>query len=262
MSELTKMKLAMQVLIMVTLFSSCGNYFERKNQGDSQTKPPAGVSKPGSGNGTTTEDQIVFAVVAEKIFVPYCIKCHQNYADYAAVKADVSKIIETVESNRMPKKSDPLTDDLKQLLRLWVQNGAPEMATPIVKEPQPPKPPALPTPTPQPAPPVSTPPQEEVLAPNWNSLSKKIFSARCTSCHSPDGEANFFDLTSRQKVLEQSDRQVGGKKFFNFEDVENSFFMAVIQNPDEPMPPKSTAFAPLTQEEISVLKNWIKLGLP
>ena len=49
---------------------------------------------------------------------------------------------------------------------------------------------------------------------------------------------------------------------FDFENPEQSYMLEVIQDPLEPMPPLDSGIPQLTEEEIAVLQEWIRLGLP
>ncbi len=223
-------------LLSVFLFTACGAYYQKKF--DEVTLPPNSDQngKPSTG--------IAFDVVKKNILEPSCIKCHQNYSFYDSVKQDIDKIVQNVETDRMPKNSSPLSAAQKKLLSDWVADGAQDKVANVD--------PAKPT----------EPKPEDMLAPNWASLSRKVFFARCTTCHSPNGEAKFLDLSSRQAVFESYNRMYEGKPLLNFEKPSESYLLDVIQDPDEPMPPKKSKLEPLTQAEIDVLTEWIRLGLP
>jgi hypothetical protein len=62
-----------------------------------------------------------------------CLSCHRvggklmALDSYAAVKARLAQIEDSVRTNRMPKNG-PLPQDKKQLLYNWISQGAPEFA--------------------------------------------------------------------------------------------------------------------------------------
>lgn len=216
--------------------SSCGAYYQKKGQ----PEPLAG----GQDQSLKQGSEIVFEKVKKSIFEPACMKCHQNYSFYDSVKQDLNLIVQNIETDRMPKNSGPLSAEQKKLLAEWVANGAQNI---IANDGQ--QKPVEPVP-------------DDKLMPNWNSLSRKIFFARCTTCHSTDGEAKFLDLSSRQKIFEAYNRKFEGKSLINFEKPAESYLLEVIQDPVEPMPPKKSKFQQLTKAEIETLTEWIRLGLP
>lgn len=97
--------------------------------------------------------------------------------------------------------------------------------------------------------------QKPVTA-DWNSISAVIFVPRCIPCHNPRGQARFLDLSTRESVLAASD------KIFNFEDPEASYLIEVIRDPLEPMPPPTSSLRQLSEDEVSILIDWIAQGLP
>ena len=229
------MKISFLITLVFLLFS-CGSYFEKKDQGS-----PA-IPSPDQKLNQVSE--IAFETVKKKIFEPSCIKCHQNYGFYESVKQDLNSIVQNVETDRMPKNASPLTAEQKKLLVEWVADGAKNVVTAGEK--------------PRPDEPVS----DDKLLASWTSLSRKIFFSRCTTCHSPNGEAKFLDLSTRQKIYEAGSRKFEGQALLNFEKPEQSYLLDVIQDPVEPMPPIKSKFPQLSKSEIEVLKEWIRLGLP
>lgn len=225
-------------LALLLLLGCSGNY---------QNKLPEIISLPNSGQNqkpAPVGSVLSFDTIKRSIFEPSCIKCHQNYNFYDSVKQDINSIVQTIETDRMPKNGPALTVEQKKLLADWVASGAPN----IVSDGDGNKP--------------TEPVPDETLAPNWNSLSRKIFFARCTTCHSSSGEAKFLDLSSRQKVFESYNKMFEGKPLINFEKPSESYLLEVIQDPDEPMPPKKSNFKQLDKAEVDVLTEWIRLGLP
>ncbi len=227
---------ALLLMSSITLLSACGSYFQKKDQGNPSAVNPDQKINPSSG--------IAFETVKKNIFEPSCIKCHQNYSFYDSVKQDLNSIVQNVETDRMPKNASPLTSEQKKLLAEWVADGAKNtIATDGHPKPVEPVP-------------------DDKLMPNWNSLSRKIFFSRCTTCHSPNGEAKFLDLSARQKIFEAYNRKFEGKALLNFEKPTESYLLDVIQDPVEPMPPIKSKLQQLNKAEIEVLTEWIRLGLP
>lgn len=177
-------------------------------------------------------EELNFEIVKTNIFEKSCTQCHPGYSDYNTVKADAQKILDQVLTNRMPKDASALSDDLKAILNAWVRAGSPRGGDNEDNVP------------------------EELVA-TWDSLSKKIFFPKCVSCHNANGQANFLELADRQDFFDNREYLLN-----NFEDVENSYLVEVISDPDEPMPPFWSPFTQLTKEEIAIVKEWIEKGLP
>jgi len=179
------------------------------------------------------KSSLEFQSVQAAIFTPHCVRCHQSYASYNGVRRELAAINSAVAANRMPKSAPPLSENLKQLLQSWISAGAPERAG---------------EPAPEPAP--------VVLEANWKSISENILAPKCLVCHNPDGQAKFLDLSSRQAIFSAR------SKLLDFDNPEASYLLAVVQDPDEPMPPPSSNIPRLNSREIEVLTEWIALGLP
>ncbi len=262
-------------LSFILTLAACGNFTNFKGEPRESNListpggPESGGTNEATGGGDTPDDPLNpdqplppdFNQVTNLIFEPHCTRCHSQYADYSAVVGELRSIQNAIESNRMPKNARPLSADLKALLAAWVNAGAPFAVAVPQKPTQPVNPadPSTPVVTPTPLP---TPPPPPVLEPTWTSLNRIVFSARCTVCHSPNGEANFLNLTSRQKIFEIRDKEVLGQKYLDFNSPDDSYVMSVITDPDSPMPPRDSGFAPLTSKEVDTVREWIRLGLP
>ena len=172
-----------------------------------------------------------FTGVKNAILKPKCISCHAHYDSYEATKNDLTKIIATVEENRMPKNSPPLSDIQKKLLSDWNEAGAPRGESTETVD-------------------------DGILRPEWKSLVSKVFGPRCIQCHNPAGEARFLNLSSRQSIWKERERML------NFEEPEKSYLIQVISNPEEPMPPLASKLPQLTANEIEIIQQWIKAGIP
>lgn len=73
-----------------------------------------------------TEDATVtWEMVKEQIFEARCTECHSEMSDYSQVKLNLSEIMDNIRSDRMPKTGPKLSDDLKEMLEVWVSAGAP-----------------------------------------------------------------------------------------------------------------------------------------
>lgn len=221
------MKTRSLVIAFFLSISSCGYYFERIGHDEDGARLNAAGPKG-------------FAEVRAAIFDPYCITCHAQYANYANVANESAGILAAVNSDRMPKSAGPLPGDLKIVLRNWLTAGAPEEAGAH-----------------RPAP--------SELTPDWPSLSLHVFSSRCQVCHNPSGQAKFLDLSSRTAIFTSRGRLFGegaGVPLIDFDQPERSYLLNVIQDDEEPMPPLSSGLPRLNAQEIAVLTEWIRLGLP
>ncbi len=170
-----------------------------------------------------------FATLRNGIFRPYCVRCHAQYDSYSGVKADIMKIQDAVESNRMPKNVDPLTASKKEFLSKWISAGAPEGSVTDTEDPQ-------------------------IIS--WNRVSREILGPKCIQCHNPDGQAKFLDLSSRQALWKKR------KELLDFDAPQNSYLLSVINDPEEPMPPVWSGLQRLTEEDTNLLGEWIKQGIP
>lgn len=214
---------------LVTLLGSCGNY----DEGTSSSQ----------GFREVSEIQASFATVSSQIFVPHCIRCHQQYENYESVKIESNQILAAVLSNRMPKNASPLSDDLKALLAGWIQAGAPFSNQ-------------------DDAPPIKVPSDE--LLPTWESLSQKVIIPKCVVCHNPNGQASFLDLSTKQAFFENRDRDFFGQKLLDFDQPQDSFLISIITDEFEPMPPLPpiSNIGRLSEKEVDTLIEWIKKGIP
>ena len=220
--------------ISLILLISCQNpIFHEKEELEFEPK-----NAPRGPQSNQTE-VITFKEISEKVLKPQCIQCHQGYEKYSIVKKDLKDIIKSVNSNRMPKNLPSLDNNLKELLEEWQSQGAPEVARTNPGNTEP------------------TPVEPTKLEPTWNSLSELVFFPKCTTCHNPNGEASFLDLSSRQTFFDNRDYLLN-----NFENVESSYLIEVITDPDEPMPPPYSGLDRLTEEEVKTITEWIKRGLP
>ena len=225
---MVNLKATLTIFSLSLVLSSCGNYLERKSEGD-------------DGNLKFSKEELDFSIVQSKIFSPRCVSCHQQYGSYAGVRRELASISSAVSANRMPKTGGPLSGPLKQLLLDWTDAGSPEVAGQI-------------------------PVQEPVtIHPVWQSISDNIIAPRCLVCHNPNGQAKFLDLSTRQAIFSSRNRLFGegeGKKLINFDQPDLSYLFDVINDDVEPMPPVWANIRRLNVEEIGALKEWIGLGLP
>jgi|GEM_PF-1947242 len=66
-----------------------------------------------------------FQEVQQKLFVPYCVRCHGGYATYDRVAKDIDDIVKQLDLGKMPKDDSPIPNELKALLDSWVNQKLP-----------------------------------------------------------------------------------------------------------------------------------------
>ena len=208
----------------------CGNFFREKGSSSTLLTPDEGASAIGT---------IAFDEVNQKIFAPHCIQCHSNYANFTSVKLNISNILASVEQNRMPKNAPPLSEDLKNLLRTWIAEGVNET---LSEDSQ-------------------TPPVDEdpgTLKPTWASLSLNIFESKCLICHRPGGQAPWIDFSNRASMAKTL------LKHIDFKNPDESNLVIRLRDTEEPMPPlpPQSTIPQLSEEEIQMVVDWIKAGVP
>ncbi len=123
------------VILILILFVGCGNY--------SQVKAPFSNQEASADSGKSVpSSSIDFQMIKDKILAPKCISCHTGkhlaYENYQVVKAVATEMISRIESSnpsqRMPQNSAPLAESDIELLKNWVENGAPEFVDEEKKE--------------------------------------------------------------------------------------------------------------------------------
>lgn len=75
-----------------------------------------------------------FATVSREVFVPHCLKCHDNKTQkgdvnlevYALAKLVTSEIAFALDTDDMPRKAPALPPELKAIVYAWIDGGAPE----------------------------------------------------------------------------------------------------------------------------------------
>lgn len=175
---------------------------------------------------------ITFEEVRTRVLEPAgCVSCHGQYKDYNSITKELEAIEQVILTDRMPP-SDPLDNEQKGIILAWISSGAP--AGEIVQAPV----------------------KEEGLVPTYESINRNIIGPKCVACHSPQGQVPFLDLSTRLAIFQQRNY------LLNFDMPESSYIIEVITDPFEPMPPPESSFEAVTEEEVKVLTEWIRLGMP
>ncbi len=193
-----------------------------------------------SGPKEKESQQIGFDEVRTRIFEPHCVRCHAHYESYDGVTRDLAGISTAIASGRMPKGAGRLDEESRSLLTAWIEGGAQKDA----KDPAPPKPPV------------------QNLEPRWESLAASVFAPKCMSCHNPNGQARFLDLTSRFAIFAARDKRVGAMKLIDFDSPAESALLIVLRDEEEPMPPAESGMPRLSNVEIGTIETWIATGMP
>lgn len=178
--------------------------------------------------------QLSYALIRDQVLAPRCTECHGskggvNLESYESVKKWLPQlsIVTLVEKTMPPNKS--LDTNETQLLSAWIKAGAPEKAEAD-----------LPL---------------EPLGPTYRSIQKRIFEPRCMRCHGPEGEASSIPLQPWKELLDSPRELVipGNPE-------ESGLFISITRKDDRTMPPPALGAQPLTEAEISAIREWIKSG--
>lgn len=135
----------------------------------------------------------------------------------------------------MPMGSAPLSAELKTLLKKWIEASMPESSNsgggtnPI---PEPPAPP---------------------LEATYRSLSFHVFQPKCVLCHSSARAADGVRLDTYENIVQNGD-------LIDRERADHSDLYKVLIR--RRMPPVNSKVEELTQEEISMVYEWIRRGTP
>jgi uncharacterized membrane protein len=209
--------------LLSLLFLTACNFKQLKDSDSATDNSVAGLSGP------------PFSELKARVFTPYCVQCHAQYGNYSSVKREIGAIQLAVTEDRMPRNGNLLTPELKQLLNAWVLAGTPNQ---VIQTPEP-----VPT---------------DLLLPTWESLYINIFAPKCVVCHNPNGQAKWIDVSTRTAMTQTL------LKHIDFINPEESYLIERLRDPEEPMPPPppQSNIPRLTEEEVSVVVQWIKDGLP
>lgn len=182
-----------------------------------------------------------------------CLECHSHFEDYTSVIRELGSIVGTVQKNKMPYPkakngtADPLTPRQKEIMIAWVNQGAPEFVG---------------------APPVEL---KYELEPDWLSLRNNLLGPKCILCHNSFGKRGPQDMSTYDSLMTW---YTSNPKLFDISSPEESHFIgAILGRVDDDefffdkMPFDSSLddvspIADVTDNELSVLKTWVSLGLP
>lgn len=244
--------------LITSFLLSCGYNNTKKNQEDNKgtqnsIKPPADGQK------------IDFALV-KKYSLTTCLNCHSgkkspDLSQLAVIQQKKDLIWHEVDSRSMPPASSgyqELSGCPKELLRKWIDLGAPESSDVLVSEVSDCKsdqitPPAGPIKPPKPPPPDEVTPI--LLMPmNYKSLTDRILKPKCLLCHSEKGEQSDMPFYPYESLM-ILDRLWSAP-------AKNSKVFKEISNSEDGMPPADSKISPLSADEIEFIRRWIDAGKP
>lgn len=193
---------------------------------------------------------IDYPMIQEKI-MRNCTGCHNpngqsfDLTGYPQVKARIADVESAVLAGRMPK-GNPLSQNLRDLLTAWVDNGALESVDPKTI------PPSCTGNT-------STGGDSTAVAleATYESIRVNILEPHCNNCHNPAGiedfiEPSFYDFKTSYELM------VSYSSLYKLREGEYKLVRAIT--PGIGRMPKYAA--PLSEEQISVVRQWIVNGLP
>lgn len=144
--------------------------------------------------------QIDYSVVKGAILDSRCVSCHSNAGGnqggtnletYSNVRRFRDRIVFRAGVRKDMPPRGPLSDSAIQLLREWVNRGAPENTTSST---------------------VYEDPTLDAGPTDWSKVSNKIFARKCNQCHSapaPDGDLDLTSLAAvKAKATKIFDRTV------------------------------------------------------
>lgn len=201
--------------------SSCG-FYHAKAQSDSQ-----GFS----------QTEVSYAGVNSRVFSRQCIACHNSSSakagivldSYDSVKANLGRIEDVALIKQSMPPSHPLDSGSQQLLRAWINAGAPQEG------------------------PVN--PNLPPLESKFSSIRAVVFETRCISCHTVGGTAEKVPLVDYTALLSSPRELVlpGNAE-------ESGLILALDRTDDNQMPPKTSGIRHLSEQDISTIKAWIQNG--
>jgi mono/diheme cytochrome c family protein len=244
-----------QLGLALMLWSLVGCSYTHRKDGDSSVGTSGNVADCGP---------VDFATINKKVFRKSCTACHSPESgedvkgvfltDYPGIKANIKASVSEVLSNRMPKRGHPVGQDEKDLLVAWVNQGMPETTERPSVDSCRKEEPAIPVVPPVVVDPpvVVTPPVSDTLEPNYDSIRQNIFLKRCDGCHG----INDTHVKPPKHKYDTYENIIQYKNLFTPGNEDSKFAQALITG-DMPFNEE-----PLSDEEIAVIVDWIRAGLP
>ena len=249
--------------LTVFVLTSC-NYSQKKSGG----------AAPLTENKTqlSANQKITFNLV-KSISLKTCFDCHggdkqsPDLSQAAVVQGRKDDIWHEVDSGSMPpakKGYAALKGCEKELLRKWVDLGAPENSDVAVSEVQDCKDLITPiTPTTPVVPP--TPPPQVVpilLMPlNYNSLHERILKAKCLNCHTPPAPGAPVDVDAPESFFDTYANLMKVEKIWSAPAAQSKVYKEITDK-DDGMPPPESKITSLTDDEVEFIRRWVDAGKP
>lgn len=278
------------LVVLVLLAAGC-NYQVKKSAGDAGVGPE---TKPTTEAITFAEVKVVLDKRCSTChhhaddFKTY--DSTMATGDVVAGNAAGSDLVTRLKNfgGDMPRGgAGPIPDEEAALIRDWINNGATEDGSAPAQQkpaepaqPEQPAQPAQPAPAPQPdpvpaqpapapaqpapapaqpapAPGQNPPPPAETVTATYSDLQSKVFSQKCTMCHSDAKKAAGFSLEHYNDIVSNARLIAKGNS-------NKSGLFVSVSGPDAFMPPKRAVSAgmvqPLTDAEKTALQQWIDAG--
>jgi mono/diheme cytochrome c family protein len=217
-------------LAALLTLSACG-FRHEKNPGDGIESGSTPTSNPNP-NGRAIE-VCSFSELKAKVLEPKCMDCHKGFGDYSKVFAERDGIRQRVfvetDFRRVMPRGDKLDADQANMLRTWLEAGAPEQGT----EPAPATPPAAAVPVPM-----------EQLAPTWANVQKHFFACYCASCHQANSDVSDLDLSDLKATRDHAAKILD---------------LVIVR---QKMPPKNSTYGPIGADDLHLLVDWIAARMP
>lgn len=217
---------SLSLILIAGLISSC-NYTRLKESADT-------VQNFGEVNPEEKATLMNYKFISAKIFDAKCTSCHGSSGNvslesYESVKANLSKIENTVFVEQTMPKRGSLTSEEKRLLWNWIKIGAPLEST-------------------------APPPEEEPLIATYDSIRSHIIEPKCITCHNPMGTGNKIGLDKESLLNSPLELVLPGNAD------ESGLIIALERKDDKRMPPAKEGYAALKPEVIQVIREWIMNG--
>jgi uncharacterized membrane protein len=189
------------------------------------------------------KQSISYEEVQSKVFASKCLSCHDGNAKlqldtYEKAVANLDKIKRTVFFNKtMPRLPVTALDKGElTLLAAWIKAGGPNGSLNGTNGPA---------------------DHEPILEPKFESLKKLVLDRKCLICHSDGGNAARLPLVTKEDYLNsQAEVVIPGNP-------DDSGLMIVIEERARKfMPPTSSGFNPVSDEQKAVIREWILKGAP
>lgn len=238
------MRVIFSVLLVALALTACNSYKSKLQPQNQDMVLPSSID---------------YAFVSDKVFSPHCVRCHNiasgnkggvNLETYENVIANLQAIEDTalIEKSMPPSRAGgPLGEYEQNVLKLWLDSGAPRDAH---------SGPANPTPAPTPMEPVEEPSTgaAPLVEPRWDSIYTHIIEPKCVSCHQVGAKAEEYPLTERTYVIDESNLMI---KAGNPEGSE--LYTSIMRTDRRMMPPAKTGVT-LSEQEKDAVRIWILNG--